>query len=506
MNAAAEGDKALANSDCNTAIRFFTQALTELPRAPVYYIKRSTAFSRLKPADGGPNFHAALQDAEIALTLARERAKRELILSAQMRRGIVLYQLERYGDAAFVFSTIQDKIGTTTEGQDRSEKVKDAMAGGGAARSSTKKGYEQELPIWTLKVKGMLSKLAEGDEKARVTIEEFPKGVSIPPEKDLKKQLDAFKAGKVEEGSTQVQTTSVDDKATDSTKTSSPTTESPATISKAPVAMPTASPSTGPSAEKVRHEWYQSHDSVVVTLYIKGVPEDSVDTELKDESVCGIKVTPFCFLPRSHAIDPELTVETLQAAIQFPLPSGADYAFTLDPLFAPIDPSASKVSVMSTKIELLLRKKTAGQKWGALEASSSSAKLSDRQAVVGVAPAAESGPSYPTSSRHGAKDWDKVASTLTAKKSKGKDKDRNAEKDAKVGEDSGDESDGADSIDSDYGTGDPVDAFFKKLYANADPDTRRAMVKSYVESQGTSLSTNWKEVGQGKVEARPPSD
>jgi hypothetical protein len=478
MNAAAEGDKALANSDCNTAIRFFTQALTELPRAPVYYIKRSTAFSRLKPADGGPNFHAALQDAEIALTLARERAKRELILSAQMRRGIVLYQLERYGDAAFVFSTIQDKIGTTTEGQDRSEKVKDAMAGGGAARSSTKKGYEQELPIWTLKVKGMLSKLAEGDEKARVTIEEFPKGVSIPPEKDLKKQLDAFKAGKVEEGSTQVQTTSVDDKATDSTKTSSPTTESPATISKAPVAMPTASPSTGPSAEKVRHEWYQSHDSVVVTLYIKGVPEDSVDTELKDES----------------------------AAIQFPLPSGADYAFTLDPLFAPIDPSASKVSVMSTKIELLLRKKTAGQKWGALEASSSSAKLSDRQAVVGVAPAAESGPSYPTSSRHGAKDWDKVASTLTAKKSKGKDKDRNAEKDAKVGEDSGDESDGADSIDSDYGTGDPVDAFFKKLYANADPDTRRAMVKSYVESQGTSLSTNWKEVGQGKVEARPPSD
>lgn len=161
---------------------------------------------------------------------------------------------------------------------------------------------------------------------------------------------------------------------------------------------------------------------------------------------------------------------------------------------------------MSTKIELLLRKKTPGQKWGALEASSSSAKLSDRQAVVGAAPAAESGPSYPTSSRRGAKDWDKVASTLTAKKPKNKDKDPKVEKDAEAGEDSGDESDGADSIDSDYGTGDPVDAFFKKLYANADPDTRRAMVKSYVESQGTSLSTNWKEVSQGKVEARPPSD
>jgi len=68
------------------------------------------------------------------------------------------------------------------------------------------------------------------------------------------------------------------------------------------------------------------------------------------------------------------------------------------------------------------------------------------------------------------------------------------------------EGDGAESDYSDYGTGDPVDGFFKKLYANADPDTRRAMVKSYYESEGTALSTNWSEVGKGKVEARPPSD
>jgi len=32
------------------------------------------------------------------------------------------------------------------------------------------------------------------------------------------------------------------------------------------------------------------------------------------------------------------------------------------------------------------------------------------------------------------------------------------------------------------------------------------MVKSYYESEGTALSTNWSEVGKGKVEARPPSD
>lgn len=159
-----------------------------------------------------------------------------------------------------------------------------------------------------------------------------------------------------------------------------------------------------------------------------------------------------------------------------------------------MDVGNSKPAVLSTKIEIVLRKKQPGQKWPSLEGTSrptgdttasqpSAASTSQTQPVT-----TDKAHSYPTSSRKGVKDWDKLATSL----SKGKKKDGTAE--------GGDDDDDL----SDYG-GDPVDGFFKKLYANADPDTRRAMMKSYYESEGTALSTNWSEVGKKKVEPHPPS-
>lgn len=50
-----------------------------------------------------------------------------------------------------------------------------------------------------------------------------------------------------------------------------------------------------------------------------------------------------------------------------------------------------------------------------------------------------------------------------------------------------------------------MNEFFQGIFANADEDTKRAMMKSYQESGGTALSTNWTEVGKGKVEVKPPS-
>lgn len=83
--------------------------------------------------------------------------------------------------------------------------------------------------------------------------------------------------------------------------------------------------------------------------------------------------------------------------------------------------------------------------------------------------ASSKAPAYPTSSKSGPKDWDNIG-------------------------DDDDEENNAD-----------VDSFFKKLYQNSTPEQQRAMMKSYTESNGTALSTDWSSVGKGKVETQPPT-
>lgn len=123
-----------------------------------------------------------------------------------------------------------------------------------------------------------------------------------------------------------------------------------------------------------------------------------------------------------------------------------------------IDADATEVHVLSTKVEITLKKDPAGVSWPAL-------------AGTAAAPVVQSASSAPPSEAPRPRSkWDSLAIE--------------------------DEQPAADT---------EINAFFQKLYADADPDTRRAMIKSFQESNGTALSTNWDEVGRQKTRTQPPA-
>lgn len=299
---------------------------------------------------------------------------------------------------------------------------------------------EKTLGIWENKTNTKFNSLAEADERRCATVGETP---------------------------------------TISTK---PTTASPESTQVSKPSQPAATAAaTGvvqTPAEKIRHDWYQSTTSITFTLLAKGVPKEKTSIDIQPRSL----------------------------AISFPLANDSVYDFSLDPLYAPIDAAASTSHIMSTKIEIVLKKAQPGQKWHALESSEpvvEGAEVAATSTIQPHVPQTEAkAPTYPTSSRHGPRNWDKLLDDMTTKKVK------DTTSNAATSSTNTPTTDNADEDDYDYDKaesgGDDVNSFFQKLYAGADPDTRRAMMKSFSESNGTALSTDWKTVGKGKVEVTPP--
>ncbi|POR33781.1 Protein SGT1 [Tolypocladium paradoxum] len=202
----------------------------------------------------------------------------------------------------------------------------------------------------------------------------------------------------------------------------------------------------------------------------------------------------------SKGVDKEkLKVKFLSSAIHLDAvvyPNGEEKDFRLE-LWDGIVPTASKYVVTPNKIELTLAKRTPG-KWPQIRKeedtgkanmpqpfevkkpsshaangeSSSTATKETPSSTEPVPPESSkptsSGLAYPSSSRTGPKDWDKI----------GADEPDDEERD--------------------------VNFFFKKLYKNATPEQQRAMAKSFTESSGTSLSTDWEDVKGRKVATVPP--
>ncbi|XP_072171267.1 protein SGT1 homolog [Diadema setosum] len=161
----------------------------------------------------------------------------------------------------------------------------------------------------------------------------------------------------------------------------------------------------------------------------------------------------------------DLTSKTLSATVK--LPSGSEYSLELD-LAHPIVPEKSSTKVLGSKIEIKLQKEE-GLWWNKLEGD-------DPVPKVAQLPATETEDTihkYPTSS-HVTRNWDKIAHDFEKQ-----------EEEENKGEQA-------------------LNSLFQKIYASGDEETKKAMNKSFMESAGTVLSTNWKEIGSKKTEIKPP--
>uniref|UniRef100_A0A6N2LI11 Protein SGT1 homolog n=1 Tax=Salix viminalis TaxID=40686 RepID=A0A6N2LI11_SALVM len=203
----------------------------------------------------------------------------------------------------------------------------------------------------------------------------------------------------------------------------------------------TQAPLVIPSKPKYRHEFYQKPEEVVVSIFAKGIQASWVTVGFGEQ--------------------------TLSVSVEVP---GEDGYHFQPRLFGKIKPDECKYNILSTKVEFRLAKAEPGLHWASLEYNKQTAVVQR----IAVSSEIAQRPTYP-SSKPKRVDWDKIEAQV-----------KKEEKEEKLDGDAA------------------LNSFFRGIYQDADEDTRRAMKKSFVESNGTVLSTNWKEVGTKKVEGSPP--
>ncbi|XP_038134776.1 protein SGT1 homolog isoform X5 [Cyprinodon tularosa] len=192
---------------------------------------------------------------------------------------------------------------------------------------------------------------------------------------------------------------------------------------------------TTPATPPVKHDWYQTESQVIVTIMAKNVPKD------------GVRIN--------------FTERELSANIQMASGENCDLHFHL---LHPIVPQQSSFKVLTTKVEIKM-KKTDAIRWEKLEGEGQESNIKHFDPNQ-----------YPTSS-HYTRKWEKMVLDISEE-----------EKNEKL------EGDAA------------LNKLFQQIYSDGSDEVKRAMNKSFMESGGTVLSTNWGDVGTRKVDVKPPDD
>ncbi|KAL2881065.1 Cochaperone protein [Colletotrichum sp. CLE4] len=428
--AGAAGMTAVDNRDWETAITQLSKAIKVI-KSPKWLVGRSKAYI------GTKDFRRALRDAELAQVAASARNNRSFMADAQYRRAVAHFRLGELANADTCAIWAQRMVEGKSMAELRAPEVDDKGFAQGtrkalqneitAVRQTEDPAQSKFGAIWNsicalrLQILGGLEKLAEDDEKRKVTVK-FAPDVS----------LDGPDTDEVEE------------------------------FTKEEIEVAKAEAVAKPQPKKdVRVDFFQSSATLTVTVFAKNIPKDDFKVDYGESESFEIST--------KNKADSNGDFQQISMS-HIP---GHEPSYTIH-LYGRIDPAGSKHTVTANKIEFQLKKAEA-IKWPTLQHPAGSAAPAPNKpspapvAVAATQPkaAATSGPAYPTSSKSGPKNWDKL---------EGVDDDDNSD----------------------------INGFFKTLYKDASPEARRAMMKSFTESNGTSLSTDWDDVKNRKVETVPP--